>query len=440
MPSRRTLLRRLAPALAAGAAGCASPLSERTRTHGSGSPTGDDAGRSPTATLSPPSSPTGSPTTTQSPTPTPTPKRTPEFDLPAGVAYAVLERHRSFGTAVALTADEAVVGEPLDGGSVHAFTHTPQGWPHDATLSTGEEGRFGRALAAADDSILVGTPRSDPAGSAHVFDQTDDGWVHRAELEPWVDDPDGFREFGNAVAYDGTVAVVGETGPRPGPQRSLVGAVYVFERTADGWTNVTRLGTEAHDMFGHDVALSGNRLLVGAPMAVVDDERTGAVYVYERSEGEWVRRTRLTVEGTGSDESFGTPLVLDGTTAIVGAPGTTPRAVAYAFERTDGEWRLQARLTPGSEAGGDLPLPLVGIAYDDDVAVVGVGDGPEGGHVYTFERGDGRWRRRSVFTRESASEGEFGRSVAFEDGVLLVGSPDTGTTDPGPGATFVFEL
>ena len=78
--------------------------------------------------------------------------------------------------------------------------------------------------------------------------------------------------------------------PRSAPKLSGIrrreGALYLFERASGAWSQQTKLsGTEsaAFNRFAYSVALAGDVLVTGAPLAVkVGKLNPGAAYVYER--------------------------------------------------------------------------------------------------------------------------------------------------------------
>jgi hypothetical protein len=129
------------------------------------------------------------------------------------------------------------------------------------------------ALAA----TLLATPRT---GSAQTF----------------RDQSSGSIGFGGAALIMGDLVLIGRPGtligfPLPA---SHAGAVHVFRRTGDRWTESGILSAKhgtLGDGFGTALAADGNILAVGAPGA----EGGGAVYLYERgSGGRWTERARLT--------------------------------------------------------------------------------------------------------------------------------------------------
>jgi FG-GAP repeat len=95
--------------------------------------------------------------------------------------------------------------------------------------------------------------------------------------------------------------------------------------------------------FGWSVALDGSTAVVGAPFKNSD---TGAAYVFVRSGTAWSQQAKLTASDATSGGQFGFSVALDGSTAVVGAPGKNSKTgAAYVFARSGTAWSQQAKLT-----------------------------------------------------------------------------------------------
>ena len=120
---------------------------------------------------------------------------------------------------------------------------------------------FGSALALYGDTLVVGAPQSeyyttDP-GVAYVFEQTGPGlWAQMARLS--ASDSASYDQFGRGLALDGDTLTVTASG---------VGMINVFARDQGGpssWGMRAQIHHSEH-AFGSAIALSGDRLAVGAP-------------------------------------------------------------------------------------------------------------------------------------------------------------------------------
>jgi hypothetical protein len=108
----------------------------------------------------------------------------------------------------------------------------------------------------------------------------------------------------------------------------------VFTRTNGVWSQqayVKASNTGGNDLFGRSVALSGDRLAVGAdgedsPATGVNGDQTddsafesGAVYVFMRTNGVWSQQAYVKASNTGGSDVFGASVALDGDTLAIGA-------------------------------------------------------------------------------------------------------------------------
>ena len=127
---------------------------------------------------------------------------------------------------------------------------------------------FGGSALILGDQVLIGRPGilvgfpmpAIHAGSVHVFGREGAGWVESQMLS--AKDGTLGDGFGAALAAEKSLLVVGAPGAAGG------GAVYLFERGSDGWSERARLtakdGAEG-DRLGASVALRSGVLLVGSP-------------------------------------------------------------------------------------------------------------------------------------------------------------------------------
>ncbi|MEF8859894.1 MAG: hypothetical protein V5A38_13385 [Halolamina sp.] len=413
MPSRRALLRALGVSVAVGAAGC------NESADGDGTPTQPPT-ETPTATLTAtrtktptrtPASETPTATETSTPAETPTPKAAESAETPALTTGESVDR---FGRSVALSQEAAIVLAADSG----AYAFAPDdGWADPVVLTSNEGdwfGDHGASAALVGNLAVLGSPG---AGAAYLFERTADGWVQHHQFSPDVEEDT--NEFGRSIAFDSERVVVGDVND-PSPMVERSGRAYVFSGDGTDWARDATLGTDAEEFFGTAVAVDGDVVLVGAVHAEVDGERTGAVYVYERSDGAWQRQARLVPADPSGIESFGQSVALDGDTAVVGA-SASDTGHAYVFARTGGDWVLQEQLTVrGLESGADFGQS---VAITGGSAVVGAPYAGETGRAYVFEEA-AEWALSRRFGAVDLPENaEFGFDVAQSDETVLVGAP-----------------
>ena len=247
-----------------------------------------------------------------------------------------------FGEAVALSGDTLFVGAPgraaggPGAGVVFVFERDLGGvnaWGERQRLSSpfaSESFRFGRALAAQEATLVVGTQifAPQPIGSSLIFAPNSDpphDWVLSASLPP-----SGAVGFGSSVAIAGDTVAVVDLDQSVFPRTN--GSVTLFERGSQPgeWIEVAHLAPPAAGAFGAGIHLHGARLAVGAPGDGVYPEQA---FLYQRTRAAvgvstWRQLARLKPRfcAPGAPPSFGEATLVDAYGALIGAPthsGTT---------------------------------------------------------------------------------------------------------------------
>lgn len=295
---------------------------------------------------------------------------------------------------------------------------------------------FDISLAATEGTALLGDPNGNAlgyqTGSAAMFERRPGGgWVETASLQPAAAGAGDY--LGWAVALEGDRAVVGA--PFVDVLGVSEGVAHVFERSSGGaWVETATLSSRspvAWDRFGVAVAVSGDRIAVGANF---DDEAgtdVGAAHVFDlKADGSWIEAAQLLPSLPVSGSEFGAALALHGDLLVIGArfdpsgPGT---GLVFVFERlSSGAWVETAVLTPGHPQSGDLFGES--LALDGDTLLVGAPglETPKlsDGGVYVFDKQpDGSWLQTALLlSTEGPQQAHFGWAVALSGDRALIGS------------------
>jgi FG-GAP repeat/Dockerin type I domain len=325
------------------------------------------------------------------------------WDLSGGVfVYRVIDGRVEFETllqpdpgGLALGQAIACSGERLLASSLplFLFERVAGSWSIIATLWPEEpigNIHFGNALAIDGDLAVVGAPFGGPT---FVFERQPDGsWPEVAQL--YSSDFNPNDNFGWSVDISGETIVVGAR-----DEGEYAGAAYVFERALDGsWNEAAKLlphDVSAFAAFGVSVAVQTNEIAVGAQEARHDGVVVGATYVYHhRPSGEWVEQQKLIAIDAHLSQAFGSAVEFTGERLLVGAENdNTNGAVsgcAYLFERgEDGIWRQIGKLVP--EEGAPYDKAGSAVALGEDFALIGAPDAeihaPYSGCAYVFATG-----------------------------------------------------
>jgi hypothetical protein len=373
----------------------------------------------------------------------------------------------SFGRAVAISGDTAIVGADFDDvgvnsnqGSAIVFTRSGTTWTQQAQLTaTGGEGNdyFGWSVALSGDTVIVGARNDQVAGnvaqgSATVFVRPPGGtiWTQQAELT--ATDGAELDQFGWSVAISGDTAIVGAPFDDVGATIDQ-GSAGVFTRSGTTWTQRAQLTATSgadSDYMGYFVALSGDTAVVGAWQNDVGaNANQGSAWVFSRVGSTWIGPDFQAVSSAGADgRNFGWSAAISGDTAVIGAysdsvDGNDSQGSAYVFVRTGSAWIQQARLTPLGGAAGDRFGSSVAIS--GDTVVVGaylddVGANADQGSAYVFTRSGATWTQQAQLSATGGAPGDFfGYSVALSGDSAIVGAylDDVGAMSD-QGSAYVF--
>ncbi len=303
---------------------------------------------------------------------------------------------------------------------------------------------FGWAVTISGDTALIGArgdqDQGPSTGSAYAFVRGGGTWVEQAKLTP--DDAQANALFGYSVALSEDTALIGAAGD--GTPTGNFGAAYVFVREGDVWTQQAKLVPEApgaYRFLGWSVALVGDTALVGAPWT---DGSKGAVYVFERTGDVWTEKDKLVASDGQGGDTFGRSVSLWEDVAVVGADGdddeSTDSGAAYVFRRQGVVWNEEAKLKAADADLSDRFGNAVSIV-EDTVAVGAYQDSEkefQAGAAYVFTGDGGVWTEKAKLLGAASSGAEFGNSVSTSPGQVLVGAPWLGANAPISGTAYRF--
>jgi hypothetical protein len=364
----------------------------------------------------------------------------------------------AFGWSVTIRGDTAFVGAYYASvgagvfqGAVYVFKESAGQWTQvqKLTASDGASGdNFGTAVAYDGSTLLVGAPEAAVGsaalqGAIYVFTETDGVWTQRQKLVA-DDEPTLVRLFGISVAVVGDQALVGAHGVAVGGD-NYQGTVYALARTDGTWTQTQKLTASdgvGHDQFGQQLVMDGTTALIGADQSTYanDYPGPGAAYVFDfdASSGTWGQTQKLVADDGTDADYFGRWVALSGTNALIGAPAANDfQGATYAFSMSGGTWTQTQKLLAADGSAGDYFGDSV--AIDGTHAVVGapgaaIDGNPVTGAAYLFDLGGAGWNQTGKLTSSDGTTGdEFGYAVALRgDDTVFAGAPHP--TDDGSGS------
>ncbi len=377
-------------------------------------------------------------------------------------------------------------------------------WQAEAVLAPPDsngEVSFGISVALDGEYLLVGATEQRNGGvrtgAAYIYHFDGKNWNFQNRIVP--DDGLNLDYFGYSVGLDGTRAFVGA--PLNNELGTDSGAVYIYELIGPAWALIDKLtpsGAGQNQFFGISVAVSGDRVLVGASGDGRLGQNTGAAYSYISDGQDWQQEEKIIDANGEQDDLFGWSVALSGSKAVIGAPGDREIdgriGSAQVFEFNGSGWSPEARLI--ADEGSSILQFGVSVAIRDQLLAVawggpgadrptaqlyefdGVGwvhlselaeafprsnefgasvavgaaraiigaplddrEGFNSGLAFLFEESGGQWREEQQFSPPGGAGGSaMGSSLSIDEGLLLVGAPDAGGTigSVGAGSAYLF--
>ncbi len=147
-------------------------------------------------------------------------------------------------------------------------------------------------IALGGNTMVIADPTADQeTGRALVYDYDDErGWRLRWTLRP-ADLSPGAR-FGESIAVDGNVIVVGAPGVISASDPVNEGALYVFARTTSGWTQQQKIVPVEDPLtsyrLGELVDVSGDHIVAGKTIGANTWDLPSFAYVFANHGDSWV--------------------------------------------------------------------------------------------------------------------------------------------------------
>ena len=324
-------------------------------------------------------------------------------------------------------------------GAAFAFRRVSGGEPSRALTiappTPQADANFGNRMASDGTRVVVGAYREDGSvgadeGAVYIYRVQDESLI--LEQRVFANDSIPGTKFGYSLAIDGTTLLVGAIeGVGNG---SGVGSAYVFTFNGSTWSQQAKLvasdGT-AFDSFGHSVALSGDRAVIGAPFddilsGGVTQAQAGAAYFFARSGSTWTQTSKAFFAAASPEDYFGWSVAIDGDVAFIGGPNydtttnlTQNRGAFFFYKWNGAAWVYDAAKSVVGAADGDK--------YGNQMAAragLFAVAAPGADSFQALEWNGTSLINRGVFTSTDAS---FGDAISVQSDAIIVGMPGYGS-------------
>jgi len=377
----------------------------------------------------------------------------------------------TFGSVVAFAGDHAVVSGPIvgrvgfDEGQIVVFQREGDAWAPSGpmvVMSGIEPGDVALRWIAGAPSLIVTEHSRGREGRAELasFHPSGAGRPWQSGFTVSQDPPR--EQLAGAVstcaAFIAAATVdtsfrAAESGPRESP------SVKIFRWKAPSVepdASIRPASTHAAPWFGASIALDGDTLAIGSPLALpgVDQaldldgpDARASVFIHRREGESW----RLEQEIDGREATpwpgFGATIALEGDLLAIRATGDDeqgPVSKVLVYRRNAGRWQQDGEL----EARGVISSGSFGAALAVSRGRILVGDShaiapnlEPTGLVHGFERVDGRWiETMRLVPRQPSMLRSFGSQIAVRDDLVLVNRTRSAARGCEFGGAYLFVL
>ncbi len=385
----------------------------------------------------------------------------------------------NFGGSVSINGHYALVGAYYEdentvgtdsmesAGSVYIYEKSAGSWNEVQKIVASDralEDHFGYDVDHDGNYAIVGAYKESDdttmfeAGAAYVFERDTilNEWIEVQKLT--ASDREEGNWFGFSVSLSGNYAVVGAYNEHDNEAGldSLheAGAAYIYERNGNGtWVEVQKIvgsDRQKQDFFGYDVAIEGDKIIVGAWSQDLDAQgnnpvlHAGAVYFFKRDSvlGTWNETQKIVASDRINDSGgLGNAVSLSGSYLVAGASNGDYDALgnnfingagaAYVFEYNGSLWIEIQKVVAWDRAyfdvfGFDVSISdnhfIVG-AIQENEDEFGGNTLTGAGSAYLFKRdGNGTWNlTRKIVPSDREFGDRFGH-VSIDNHTILIGA------------------
>ncbi len=309
--------------------------------------------------------------------------------------------HQFFGYSISSGGDYAIIGAAGDSenglwsGAAYIFKRDGDNWVEQAKLipsDNKEDDSFGHAVAITGDYALIGSPWKDgvvdDSGAVYVFKRDGENWIEQDKL--MSSSPEYRCLFGTSISISNNYAIVAAVG-----DNDFNGSAYIFKLENERWIKQTKLtasDSSQNTWFGVRVYIDRDTAIVGAPLDDNDNgKRSGSAYIFKRDGVDWTEQAKLTALDGQPYEGFGISVAISGSYAIVGGLniyGRADESSAYIFRRESANWIQDSKLQ--KRCGLNVTQWDISVSMNENLAAIGLYDGDQNdtgcGSVYVFQR------------------------------------------------------
>ena len=326
-------------------------------------------------------------------------------------------------------------------GRVHVFKRDTDTWLHDGVLTgsqTKAYSHFGHDVSMHEDDLVIGAPGM-VAGSAFIYSRDGNEWqlVQQLTVPAELHRETPNIQFGDNVELYGDWLVIstpGYLGTTDAITRT--GAIFIYKRSGDEWTFHQMLlppDLSKSTQFGNDIELTSSALLISAVKGEGGTDQSGVVFLYRLEGDVWVPDYTFINPSSRSHELYGADVALEDDIIVIGAPMHTedisrgPYGAAHVYQRFGDTWIRTAFLQTSDGKRNDMFGATVAIADGNIFIGAPRHDEPgktDAGKVYHYAVQNALWSEHATYSANGGdlqSHMHFGGHIRLHENRLVIG-------------------
>lgn len=294
---------------------------------------------------------------------------------------------------------------------------------------------FGYSVSISGDGshIVVGAPfndgNGDKSGDTRVFHLIDSVWTQMGSSI--IGESEGDRSGESvSISDDGTRIAIGAPENDIDGDGAVNGHARIYEWDGAEWLQLgSDIDGEEADVSGRCVALSGDGgvIAVGADGSDNNGQNSGAVRVFQYSEGDWIQvGDDINGEHPGENSGDGLSISDDGSVIAIGAANNDDNGdnsgQTRVFELIEDAW-VQRGSDINGEAIQDLSGKFVSLSGDGETLAIGATlhdeNGSNSGQIRIFEWNGDDWAQMGDDIFGDGETSYLGKVSLSDDGMFL---------------------
>ena len=326
---------------------------------------------------------------------------------------------------------------------------------------------FSSSVSISGDYAIVGAPFESEdidgnnslfaSGSVYIFKKdVNDNWMQIQKIV--AEDRTLADQFGWSVSISGEYVIIGAPLEDEDTEGSNFlnssGSAYIFKNDGtDNWVQIQKIVPQdrgSGDRFGSAVSISGDYIIVSAPLENEDDgesnslNSSGSAYLFKNDGNDnWIQVQKIVAEDRGEDDQFGNSVSISGNYVIVGVSSEDEdeegnntllsSGSAYLFKNDGNDnWIQVQKIVAGDRGDGDLFGSVVSISGNhviigaprEDEDEEGNNSANASGSVYLFKNdGADNWIQiQKIVAEDRAANDLFGISISISGDLAIIGA------------------